>query len=412
MLLVLVLILILVWAAVVWSIYSNFLVFYSNFSESENYHKAYYNSIAALERAELVTRQRGPWYEWNGWWILWNSQWVYNNWWSDKKITSNFSYLSDDKFVKKSSIFRDIKSRTTRIPAIWNWDVEFMLAYKAPEGWDDSENSSNYNMMDYKDSEIFLMYYDDNNDENPYTKIDCQNWGCTDSKPTEISWKIRLPKYIKEWFIKTKYDNLTPIDPNATKLDTEHPLIQHSALPKNDAIVDWQIRWNYTNSDWSFPFSVFASQRYSETNGVYKAYDSAIRESHINDDLSFRFSNGQWSPITDSLRWDHSEVIIISPQEEEILLDLKEHNKHFENIFVKDKYTNKQLRFSLLNLLQAQLSWMIYPFLEYYVDFWTDVSDKYFTINAEWNYDDYKINTIIRKPTIKESILWNFTTIF
>jgi hypothetical protein len=35
-------------------------------------------------------------------------------------------------------------------------------------------------MMDYKNSEIFLMYYDDGVDkdgaaENPYDKIDCQN---------------------------------------------------------------------------------------------------------------------------------------------------------------------------------------------------------------------------------------------
>ena len=54
MLAILIIILVLLWAAVVWSIYSNFLVFYSNFSESENYHRAYYASISALERWELV----------------------------------------------------------------------------------------------------------------------------------------------------------------------------------------------------------------------------------------------------------------------------------------------------------------------------------------------------------------------
>ena len=62
----------------------------------------------------------------------------------------------------------------------------------------------------------------------------------------------------------------------------------------------------------------------------------------------------------------------------------------------------------------------IYPFLEYYVEFYddtletvpTEVSDKYFTIEAEWNYGDYKIDRTIRKPTSKESVLWNFTSIF
>jgi hypothetical protein len=73
------------------------------------------------------------------------------------------------------------------------------------------------------------------------------------------------------------------------------------------------------------------------------------------------------------------------------------------------------LRFSLLNLV---LWWWHlanrYPFLEYYVDFWPTniVSDKYFTIQTEWNFWDYKVDTIIYKPTITESILRSFTTIF
>jgi hypothetical protein len=70
-----------------------------------------------------------------------------------------------------------------------------------------------------------------------------------------------------------------------------------------------------------------------------------------------------------------------------------------------------QLRFALLNLLEW--SWKNnYPFLEYYADFWKDVADKYYTINAEWNFKDFQVNTIIQKPTIKETILWSFTSIF
>ena len=77
MLVILIVILILIWVAVVWSIYSNFMVFHSNFSETENYHRAYYSSISALERAELVTKQRQPGYEWSGGFILWTWQGSY-----------------------------------------------------------------------------------------------------------------------------------------------------------------------------------------------------------------------------------------------------------------------------------------------------------------------------------------------
>jgi hypothetical protein len=36
------------------------LVFYQNFTETENYHKARYAAIAATERAELAIKQREP----------------------------------------------------------------------------------------------------------------------------------------------------------------------------------------------------------------------------------------------------------------------------------------------------------------------------------------------------------------
>jgi hypothetical protein len=55
---------------------------------------------------------------------------------------------------------------------------------------------------------------------------------------------------------------------------------------------------------------------------------------------------------------------------------------------------------------------MIYPYLEYYLNFDNDVADKYFKINGEWKYKDYQVNIIMYKPTVKESVLWNFTAIF
>ena len=110
MLITLVIILLLIWSAVVWSIYSNFLVFYSNFNESENYHKAYYNSISALERAELVTRQREPWYVWSGWVIKWVWGWSNSESISADWSLNWFSYLWD--YPERSAVFWTINSKT------------------------------------------------------------------------------------------------------------------------------------------------------------------------------------------------------------------------------------------------------------------------------------------------------------
>lgn len=417
MLITLVLILLLIWAAVVWSIYSNFLVFYSNFNESENYHKAYYSSIAALERAELVIKQRAPWYEWSAWWKIWVKGWTWynNNWWSDGIIDNKFSYLSNNWTDENTStIFWKITSKTTRIPAIWKWDVDPMLMLP---NWD----SEDFNTMDYNDSQVFLLYYD-KSEWNPYEKT---KWcpkdtnPCQQSNPEKITWIIRLPQYLSGSF---------------WNLDDTSGLI---AWQKNDAIVDWQIRWNYRDNNKSYPFTIYAVQnKIFASQGRNGDDDSAIRESDINDELGdhkldFEFSRTPHSKYKRSPteRGNSAELIIISPKETKIKDDvlwckdpwcLKRDSKNlFFETFLKDEnqyFTDKQVRFSLLNLLETKKEdgtdrVKTYPFLEYYADFWTGVSDKYFTIDAEWNYGDYKINKIIWKPTNKESILGNFTSI-
>jgi hypothetical protein len=56
-----------------------------------------------------------------------------------------------------------------------------MLSYY--DSTNTGENSNNYNMMDYNDAELFLLYYDNVN-SSPYDKITISQ--CTDSAPAEI----------------------------------------------------------------------------------------------------------------------------------------------------------------------------------------------------------------------------------
>lgn len=370
MLAILIIILVLLWAAVVWSIYSNFLVFHSNFSEAENYHKAYYASISALERWELVTKQRQPWYIWSWGFKQW--EWTWSFIWSDISL-SWFSYFSGNE--NKPSVFWAINSRTTRIPTEKKWDVERMLS---------ADDSNNYNMMDYENAEIFLLYYD-NSEDNPYNGGDI-----IESAPTQITWEIRLPQLLfNSWF---------------WYLDTRTSSIWLSgSLPTNDAMVDRQIRWNYNDS----PFTIFSTQSliiWGPKPIVDTGEDSVFREDDINGSwnygLLFTFEDKR-SPIG---RSSQASPTIIS-QEESNIVGLMNYTNLFRNS------SGTQLRFSLLNLLWT---WKyVYPFLEYNINFWwAEVSDKYFTINGQWNFKDYQVNTIIQKPTAKESILWNFTSIF
>ena len=375
MLLTLVIVLLLIWAAVVWSLYSNFLVFYENFSETDNYNKAYYASIAALERWELVVKQRDPWYIWSWWWQT-SIEWIWRSiGYSSDWLITGFSYLSSGN-DKRSEVLRTINSRATRIPSTWNWNVELLLS-----DWD----SNYYNMMDYENAEIFLLYYDTST-QSPYSW-----WIIEKSRPDSITAKIRIP-----WLLHDSWWDL-----NAAK-----SLI--STWATDDAIVDWQIRWKYNN----LPFTIYATQNVVNRS-VWKEWDTAIRESIINkwsNDSNFFLSfGGKWAPFSIGSNTPHTNIVTIISSAEDQIKSLWNFNKVFKDSNTSDL----QLRFSLLNLLQAEHGKIIYPFLEYYVDFWwTTVSDKYYTIDAEWSIWDFQVNTIIQKPTAKESILWNFTAVF
>lgn len=380
MLLTLIIILLLIWAAVVGSIYSSFLVFYDNFNESENYNKAYYAAISALERGELVIRQRAPWYEWSWWW---KSIWNINAWASDAQM-DKFSYFSTGG-SRDTSLLWEITSLTDRIPASGKGNVDWIMS---------TGDSNNYNIMDYENAEIFLLYKD-NSDKQPYT-----GWSISSVQLSKIEWKIRLPGKLSEVL---------------GILDTDKSISSTSI--KNDAIVDWQIRGNYS---WSL-FTVFATQSVDLKNKTTKD-DSAIRETEINggnnEYISFwnsktpiwkfnRSPNPKSNPDSLTIVWKYEDVLA---------------GKEFDDIFMNSSISWLQLRLSLLNLLKTHQSLnhtgLVYPFLEYYFEFkdsnnnWAKIPDKYYTINSEWQFWDYQVKLVIQKPTIKESILWSFTVIF
>ena len=384
MLLALIIILILIWAAVVWSIYWSFMVFYSNFSESENYHKAYYTAISALERWELVVKQHQPWYKWFWWLKLWVATWNNSdfNTCSDSSLT-DFSYLW--KYEENQvSVLRNVNSRTSRIPNESGWNVETMLA---------ANDSKYYNMMNYENAEVFLLYIDTST--NPYEK----STSLINSAPSKIEWVIRLPKkLLLSWWFST--------------LDEDNSLIWRSeSIPGDDAIIDRQIRWDYYTGWEAYPFTIYSTQN-TDRSTVHNNKDSIFRESDINNNnwlswLIFKFDENSWNPISNTIGRKNLDkpVTVISQKENEI----KNLNKHFKKLFSDS--SKVQLRFNLLNLLQDINRNKVYPFLEYYIDFWGYVSDKYFTINGEWSYLDYQVNLIRKKPTVNDTVLSNFTSI-
>ena len=116
--------------------------------------------------------------------------------------------------------------------------------------------------------------------------------------------------------------------------------------------------------------------------------------------------------------WDNStpfkwaeEVNIISQNE----ADLR--NQPYSDILNWTTGTN--LTLDLVNLLlspktKAKDKWAIYPFLEYQIKSSNDkkIADRFFTIQGEGRVGDYAIRLQVKKPTLDQPALWNFTIIF
>ena len=473
MLITFVVILLVIWASVVWSIYSEFLTFYRNFEQTNNYNKAYYASLWALERAELAIRQRWPWYSGMWWWVNWRDthwEWLeeeeieeeveeieeeleeeqpieedpiqpieqelpqqlrYAQWnnivepldeevqaeeiveeeqsiteeleeiieneeipveeeveqeeacevprnYSDDKPTTSFSYLT----ASPTTLYRSISSTTNTIPRRWKWDIDQTIST--------ASDAKNYNKMDYENAEIFLLYYDEES-WNPY---DSNSKCIYHPKFTKIEWRVRMPNWA------TSLDSTKPISPWISKI-------------KDDPIIDWQFRWDYVQDRWWRDYTPFTIYSYSDTD-VTKwsilSKDSVIRESDINNwswsnNISFKNSK---SPVTKNISapLTSPEWTIISAKDDELSWRRTKFSD-LENVSI----SWLQLRMSLLNLLKWN-DGIVYPYLEYQLKFWNQISDKYYTIDAEWKVWDYKVNLIVQKPTIRESVYWNFTVIF
>jgi hypothetical protein len=91
--------------------------------------------------------------------------------------------------------------------------------------------------------------------------------------------------------------------------------------------------------------------------------------------------------------------------------------KRFSDLLALTNVTNLIFRIAVLNLLSSK-SKHIYPYLEYQFSFYdeyknpADISDRFYTITARGKFGNYEVKLLVKKPTIKESILGNFTVLF
>ncbi len=385
MLILIALIIVSIWWALVFSIYSIFNPFIENLWDIKDYNIAYYWAIAGIERWNLALRYHDAWFEWAGWWT-----WQNNDFWpSSDHLTGDYWRLAEHG----NTMHWNIESRLDwSIPESNRGNIDYNLQYTWSNYWG---HSKNFNQLWYDMTEEFMLYFDDTTDSSEYyTWVDDSNiehnlW------ISNLSWTIRLPPRISKEFWWWSIESLC----TSAGCDLSWDWIT------NDIVVNWTISW-YDDNDNSFTINPTIDVDY--TNYQVENEDTAIREDVINDmtqnnnNLSFSDWDDGFTPLQ-LFRSDQPDEHNIVPSTHPFTW------KNFDEIF--DDWEYLKIRFSLVNLLQT-FDEDIYPFLEYKFDFWTEIPDRFFTINWVSRVWDYEVEIIQRKPTSERTAAGDFTILF
>ncbi len=347
------------------SVYSIFFPFMQNLWSASDYHTAYYGAVTALERAELVLKYKGPWFEWS-WWFLWDSAYGPASDYTPALLPGLQEWLG-----------WNISSRTTTIPMSGMGNVDPMLVT-----WD----SRDYNQLGYVNIERFLLYYDQT--DTPSAYYDSWDSSFAFFSGNSITWTIRLPQRAFTAFWR---------DSNAKLCDESSPCPSSEEQENDTVAVAWSLVGLHNGNDFTIlPTSdIFYVAQQKEVN---YPKDTMIRDSLINATGNIAFLNS-FTPIANdgdywnALTW-HT---VISSDEWEII------DKNFQNIFASTDFSGLRLSFNAATLFRA-FNGSVYPYLEYQFTFPQPISDRFYTIQWKGRVGDYDVNITVKKPTVEGTI--------
>lgn len=376
MLLAFTLVVLVIWTALLLSVYSIFQPFIKDLWDIKDYNIAYYWAQSSIERALLSLKYHQWWYNASS-----GYSWVNNatvNFWNatDFKSATTLWKLSN----LQSSMFWSINSQTLwTIPQAGQGNIEAGLAWT---------NSENFNRLDYNTAQEFLLSSD--------TTSSASNYYNNSITKTQFAWnrieiKLRLPEKIRTAFW-------------GSTLNTSADLGDDNIA--DDVVVNRTIAGN--NGSQSLTVLPYSAVNYSSLSVL--SQDSQIRESVINSmtiDSSVLDFTSSKNPIP--LKSDPLQQNITPPGTSLATAD-------FDDILAT--LTDTKLRLSLINNLLTS-SWLIYPYLEYQIRFCSincstlvPVSDRFFTITWKSQVGNYNVDIQYKKPVSNTSAGSQYTILF
>lgn len=396
MLLMTVLIVMIISVALLLALFSGFLPFVNMYWNVAQYTTAYYGAMSAIERWSLAIRYAGPGFDWESWWESEQGEISFSTWnISDAKLDNFYTYGDGN-----DSLVWNIHSSTDRIPSLGDGNVDPNFISNA------NLDSRNYNTLDYTKTELIPLgtvgqvlwdgYYTNNKDFNLH-HVD--PW-------FSLEGEFRLNPFLFAAF--------SPWDTGLSKLcQTNCPWSRLNDWRDNNQVVaTWTIKGEYSNWWLSTEFTALPKDWTNLGQENIWDQDTLIRKKQINqgplqglDTVKKMILGDNRHPFLPEYQ---DSFNIISNNEQE-LQDLWT----FSAILTNEHVNNTSLSFSLVNFLRSQGN-SLYPFLEY--SFATTngarIADRFYTLQGEGKVGSYNVRLQVKKPTLDQPALWNFTIIF
>ena len=374
MILMTVLIVMFMGIALLLAVYSSFLPFVQNYGNTIQYTTAYYGAISAIERWVLAANLRGPGFDGESWW-KWNWS-LQNNVGNpaDSKISEFYNYWDLDK----TSLLWKVNSSTKKIPSPGDGNV-------AVDFWTGDNSSKNFNTLNYNIAEAIALGNVGDVRPQDYYKASKTPYVTPN---TSLTINLRLNPLMKERLgVRQTSNTIKYLSDSLEKL----PLVNWT--------IKGQRRWK--------PFSIIPSESIS-ANSINADKDTLVRWGRMKDGkVDLTFANNQ--SVFQGNR-PNGILNIISSEESDL--------KNMGYSYILNWTTGTNLTLDLVNLLlwpksSAKDKWAIYPFLEYQIQSnGENIADRFFTIQWEGRVGKYSIKMQLKKPTLEQPALGNFTIIF
>ena len=397
------LMIVMIWASLLASIYAIINPFSAQLGGIQRYNVAYYGAIASVERAELVLRWHEAWFEWSGWFIDKETFWNSSDYKSD--IIKKQYYWQLALTWLWNWIFWKITSMTNWnvIPEPWHWDLDSDIS-----SWE------NYNKLTFVKSLQFAFYEDITDKDWYYTWVTNDN--IQDIRlSNNLNISIRVPLKLV-----CKYQNISDCSrDNVNKqLDANNNIDLDWDWVIDDIIVNRSL-FGYT---WDQQFTIFPSINVNSDNTVADN-DTAIREKIINnytDDTNNVIfdrdsSDKDTNPTTTNNGSDYN--VTWFNESPDWAVDtwfdnvLDNNSDTVSNAQANNEVSEVNLKLSLVNYLKYDEG-DAYPYLEVKVDAWTPIPWKNFNILWEWIAWEYDVRIMIKKSIFNSSAASDFTVLF